>query len=265
MKIKYTYSVNWTEEQVKLMKSLGIFVKPGLDRLDIEGGTLHDAVYPYMDKWGYIEGRAIGTSYTLQEIDNSSLLVFLPDWTNGYPQPDNTHEWLNSTYDLSAYCDKCGCGVVQKQSFRLKKNPVWKNRKIFTLEWVYDELFLKKEIYDSLFRLLGFGYKPVLLHNSGEIIEDVVQLQIPITEIELDTSGLRFEICNKCEKIKYINQIEGFFPRFMNTLPQSQYLFRSREFYGSGAFAARWIFVTQELRQMLLSKDVKGIYIPCCT
>src|SRR5437868_14125543 len=111
--------------------------------------------------------------------------------------PDNDFEYMHITYDNSNYCEKCGIGLLQKEPFRIKEKPKWGNKKMFSLNWVFDELFVRKDFYDSLFKTIGIESEKVLLYKKDTIIEDTVQLITPKTEVSLDLEGYSFEVCKK--------------------------------------------------------------------
>ncbi len=263
MEIRYIYHGNWTVEQVKIMSTFGINLELGADSFEIDKGDLHDKVFPYMVEWDYVKRRAVGTLYNIKELNGSSILVYRNGgWINGYPQPDDTHEWQDIVYDKSAYCDNCDCGLIQKAPFRLKKAPEWKNRHAFGLEWVYDAIFVKKETYETLYKPVGIDCWPVMLHKKETVIEDTVQLKLPVSNVALDLSRQKFEQCKKCGTKKYVNQIEGFFHSFKGSVNPQFQIFKSLEDYGSGHAANKWIFVTQEMRQQIIKHGIKAQYMP---
>lgn len=263
MRIVHHFFTDCNTQQVEQLKSLGINLEVGYDSFQIEEGDVYQKIKPLMAKWGFDKNKGVGTFYNKKEIDSAELLEYGGAWINGYPQPeDNWIDSMDITYDLSKYCNKCGCGSIQKAPFRLKKRPVWRNRSAFELEWVYDEIFIKKEIYEQIFKPLGMGYWDVLLFKKNELIEDTVQLKIPTSSIALDLSKQQYEKCTQCHRIKYLNQVRGYFPNFIDNKKPKHQIQKSQEYYGSGQAADKWIIVTQELRQTMLKQGIKGIYRP---
>jgi len=263
MKIIYRFYTNFNQAQVDEMKLYGIDLETGHDRFDIEKGEQYEQLKLLIKKWGLDTNRAVGTLYDKKELDAADLLIYEGSWTNGYPQPEG--EWISAqdiTYDLSGYCRECGAGLVQHAPFRLKKPPVWKNKHTFELEWIYDELFVKRETYASLFEPLGIGCREVLLHKNGSIIEDTVQLSLPIANAALDLSRQPFEDCPSCGVRKYLNQIEGLFPGFSGEAGMKYPIQKSREYYGTGHASNKWLIITQELRQQMIRQGIRGQYSP---
>lgn len=260
MKITYGFYTNLNKKQVAIMKGFGITLETGCDRFEIEKGELSEQIEPYMKLWNC--NKYWGTNYTKKELDAAETLEMNSSgWTNGYPQPDDTMEWKNLTYDVTGLCSDCGTGLIQNSPFRLKRAPNWNNKQMFDIEWVYDVLFVKKETYEELLKPLGIDHWPVLLHKKETVIADTVQLKIPEGTSSLDLSNQPYELCSKCGNKKYINQIEGLFPRFTDGAP-SLPIFKSKEYCGSGHVANKWIFVSQDLRHKLIKRNIKGHYRP---
>jgi|GEM_PF-3343753 len=109
------------------------------------------------------------------------------------PSADYTHEvnhhsgWAGrfglglSTviYDVSAYCEKCNVGLVQKDDFLLKKSPSWGRRDFFSLTWVYDEIFLsdKAEAVFKENKVTGIEFRDVRCGmKKREIIQNTKQI-----------------------------------------------------------------------------------------
>jgi hypothetical protein len=126
------------------------------------------------------------------------------------------------------------------------------------LEWIHDEIFVKRDVYDSVFQPLGVGSWPVLIHRSGEESKSIVQLDLPECDWDFDMSGMQFEVCAECGRKKYRVMPMDFLPP-LNGQPPNQ-IFRGREYYGSGGQADKRIFLSQELRQILLAKKMARWY-----
>ncbi len=256
----YHYYTDLTVNQVNKLKELGINLKVGLDTLEIEKGSLYEKIKPYLEEWGLEKDKALRTYYTKNELDEASVLIYEGSWTNGYPQPDNDWPESQTTYDVSRLCNECGVGKVQKEPFRLKKTPVWKSQSVFDLEWVFDELFVKKGTYETLFKPFGIDCWPVMLYKKEIIIEDTVQLKLPISNTSPDLSKQPFKQCSTCGIKKYSPQIEGLFPKIEK--PEFA-ICRSKEYQGFDHAADKWIFITQELRQKMIVEGIKIDYLPC--
>jgi hypothetical protein len=261
MKNLHVIYSDFDKSQVKILEKYGIKVETGYDRFDIEENETYIAIKPYLDKWKIFD--TVISKFTREEEDGADLLVFLGNWANGYPMPDGDAGYKKTTYNNAAYCEKCGFGLQQKEPFRLKKAPNWgSNKKMFSLNWVYDELFLKKDFYEEVFQPLGFSCREVLLYKKESIIADTVQLIIPVIDVPLKLDGYPFEICKVCSQKRWNLVSQGFFPPFDGNV-NGQHLFKSKEWFGTGANTRKYIFMSAELRQKLNKTKIRASYYPC--
>jgi len=260
MKIIHIVHNNWTAEQVGILSSFGIRVDLGYDRFDIEEGFEYEKLNKYLDKWK-VE-KSIGTIYEKKDIDESDLLVYVSSWLNGYPQPEDVKDYLGLTYNTDNYCSVCGIGAFQKEPFRIKKEPKWGEKKMFELNWVFDEVFVRKDIYQSIFQKIGIDYFPVILHKKETIIENTVQLKLPSIENSLLLENQPHVICKKCKRKKYSPHIKGYFPSFKKPVINTSKIFKSIEYFGSSTEAHNKIFITKELYQKLKEVKIKATLWP---
>lgn len=185
-------------------------------------------------------------------------------WAHGYPMPDLDFGYLEATYDLADYCEKCGIGNRQIAPFRMKREPKWGKKHIMSLEWVYDELFVQPEAWERTFRPFGIGCRPVLHHKSGSKLQTVVQLDITATaasplKIPADQPT---EFCATCGRTKYQPIQLGPFPGF-ETEP-TEAMLKTREWFGSGAEARRPVIISSRLFRTMREHQIKGaVFWPC--
>lgn len=258
MKIKYNTCNSWTSKQVDVLNKYDIFFNIGHDCKEIDEDKYFEIKH-LLDEWNVYPIKY--PEFERKEIVESSFSVisgYTP--SGGYPMPDNL-EYQVLTYNTDNWCQSCGTGLVQDSAFRLKKAPKLK-KKVFGMYWVYDELFVEKEYYNELFKTLGIGCRDVMLYKGNKIIEDIVQLEIPTTEEELDLREYEYEICPKCNRKKYLPMPLGFFPIQKNPL---QYIYKSKEYFGSGASANKKLFISKKLRNRLIKdKNMRWEwFIPC--
>lgn len=259
MKVIYRIYSDWDLARVGFLASHGIKVAPGFGSFEIEE-TGYLKLKDQLDKWNV--DISYGTLYEEDEISNSSYLLYAGSWANGYPQPESNFGYIGTTYDDKHYCRTCGTGAVQQSAFRLKKRPNWGSKKVFNLNWVFDELFVRKDLYEEVFKKYNLENRPVLLFKKESVIEDTVQLSIPKITVRLNLDTQPFEVCQTCNRKKYNPQIKGFFPSFKEELNSDWAMFKSEEYFGSGASAHNKIFITQALRQDLLKHGVKIQFVP---
>jgi hypothetical protein len=208
---------------------------------------------------------SVRTEYTQDELDDTDVLIMRPSWHHGYPQPtelDNEAHvfgFQRATYDLSAYCP-CGIGAKQIAPFRMKKQPVWGRRSIMQLNWVFDEYFVRPEIWEALFRPFGIEKRPVLVHSTGAVMDNVVQLVIS-QETEANTDGLDYKTCpyHRCQSRKYMPSGEGHFPGPREMVMP---ICRSRQYFCDAAF--NLIYVSHVLYTKIRQAELLGVgFHPC--
>lgn len=252
---------DWNRDQIEVLKNHGIKVELGYDSFWLEEGELYWQLKPFFDKWTIKE--TVVSKFSEAEEDNASLLVFSTPWANGYPMPDSDNGFRKITYDDCDYCNACGIGLKQKEPFRLKTSPKWSGKKkLFSLNWVYDEIFVHKEFYESFFKPIGIGSEKVLLYRKDILIEDTLQLTIPESGSTLELEGYSFEICKTCNRKRYDLINKGFFPPFNDSQNEFK-IFKSKEWFGTGANARKYIFINQAIRREFKRLKLKAGYMPC--
>lgn len=258
MKIKHRISGSWERKHTKILSKYGFEVN-GFDTLDIEENETYFELKPYFEKWSVLDIRY--PEFTNKEVKDSILSVKNGSHLNGYPMPDNDNGYLDLTYDLSNYCSCCGTGLKQKDSFRIKSEPKLGKKRIYQLTWINDELFVEKELYNDIFKPLGIRYKDVLLYKKETILENTVQLVIPEATEDLNLKGYPTEKCDICNVLKYSPMPIGFYPTYED---ESLQIFKTKEYFGSGASAFKKIYIAQELREKLIDLKIekRPWYIP---
>jgi hypothetical protein len=251
---------DWNDIQIIILEKYGIKVEEGYDSFVLEENEIFWELKPYLDKWQVSD--TITSTFSDEDLNTAQRLVISGVWANGYPMPDNNAGYLTTTYDEKDYCKECGIGLVQKEPFRLKKESNWGNKKMFSLNWVFDELFVRKDFYQDILSKYGIESMPVLLYKKETIIEDTLQLKIQMTEASLKLDGYNYEICKTCGRKRYDLINAGFFPPFVDDV-SGLHIFKSREYFGTGANARKYIFLSDKLRREFVKHKVKANYIPC--
>jgi rRNA maturation protein Nop10 len=260
MRLMYHLCGNWDKKQVQELKKYRLDFKVNqVDCKEINENEYLEIKY-LLDKWN---------SHPIQypEFEKNEIIISdfsIINGTNGneYPMPDSMG-YKCLTYNTSEYCSNCGIGLIQNSPFRLKRVPNLK-KKIFGLNWVYDELFVEKEYYKNNFEPLGIGWREVLLYKGDKVIENIVQLNLQTSEDDLDLNVYEYEICPKCGRKKYMPMPLGFFPIQHTPL---KYLYKSKEYFGSGASADKKVFISKNMRNKLIEeKHMRWQwFIPCTT
>lgn len=208
--------------------------------------------------------------FTPEEVNGASVLSVGDCWTTGYPEPSDVKAvagkrylpYFPLTYDLAAYCSKCLTGARQNAPFQIKKDPSWGRRSFLQLNWVLDELFVKPEVFHSVFEDFGVSCRPVLLGKTGGVIDSICQLVIS-SERSLDVSGIPYTLCDHCGREKYEAAHRGLFP-----VPSAHgpAMFKSGQFFGSAESAFKAILINDSLYRTIVSKGLRGIvFQPCFT
>lgn len=248
---------NWTIEQVSILHQYNIDVKEGCNSITINEGDVYLKLKPYFKQWQVIDTRAI--KYTKKEVLSASFCV-LRNWVEGgFPMPDNDNTYIHQTYDLDTYCQNCGIGKVQKDSFKVKSIP---KHLFWGLQWIYDEFFVNIEVYNNIFKPLGIDCRTVRLYKDNQIIDSVVQLVIPVTSKKLDMTGYESSVCPVCGSVKYTPVEQVYFP--LQKKPECA-MYKSMEYFGDGAFAYKKIFISADLKEKLINNKLVKIdgFIPC--
>ncbi|MGJ5815290.1 hypothetical protein [Paludibaculum fermentans] len=218
---------------------------------------------------GYI-GWRIETAFTSEEKAAAGYLAFDYCWTSGYPEPSDItavpglrclpFELVN--YDMGERCMACGIGTRQKAPFRMKKEPAWGRRSILKLNWVPDEVFVRRDRWESVFRPFGVECGPVLHHRSGTALETVVQLKLEKTA-SLNLQGVAPRVCPACGRQKYAPDPRGPFPAVLSA---SAAITKTREYFGHSGTAFNEILVAAALFQRMQSAELRGAgFRPCAS
>jgi hypothetical protein len=178
MKNYYQVFNNWDPDQVAALKARSLTVSSGFQTIKIFDRKLFDELEPLFRQWGAMV--TMGSEFSERDYSDAHHLMILPDWQTQYPQPERDFAFLKETYDLEGFCSACGVGAVQKGPFRIQKTIKWNQKKAFVLNWVFDAIFVRVDVYEKIFAPAVVGFLPVLLHKTGKAIEDVKQLKIDV-------------------------------------------------------------------------------------
>jgi hypothetical protein len=203
---------------------------------------------------------------TLTEFSNSELaaakyLAIEPSWHHQYPQPDDDFGYRKITYDIASICKQCHAGKRQIAPFRMKKEPVWGRRSILQLNWVFDEYFVKPDVYEQVFKPFGIGFRPVLKHSTGMQLQTVVQLEISATA-DLEMGDQPSAVCPVCSIKRYSPKIVGYFPKPI--VDSDSAIFRSKQWFGSGGSSFNEIFVSNALYKRITEAGLRGAEFSAC-
>jgi hypothetical protein len=256
MKIIHMVTIDSTPEIQRELASMGIFIGDS-NIVTFKVDETHES-WPAIEAWIVNRDASdlISTSFLKEEIEKARWLLIVGKLYYGYPQPkEGEFGYLNATYDLTNYCKECGIGLIQKAPFQMKGEPKWGQNGILQLNWVYDQYFVKPEVWTSIFKPHGVNCRPVL-NTRGAELKTVVQLVIE-EEIGVVTEGLPGENCPKCGRMKYHPVTRGPFPPLISE--PSGNMVKTKEYFGSGASAPKKILASQSIASALDVGQVKGV------
>ncbi len=197
------------------------------------------------------------THFTKQELKEAEWLTVRSKWHNGYPQPESAFGYLSITYDDAQLCRECGASRVQKDSFRLTKAPKWGTRHFFSLNWVFDELFVDdaaRSILESS-GLTGFHFLPVKNKRGTEELPAVHQLAIEmLTQPGIVTGGRDIDnvyTCAACGRVKHHPTGIGMHSFRREALKGMPDICRTHEDWGWGHGADRLILISQRMYRLI--------------
>jgi hypothetical protein len=210
-------------------------------------------------------GDRVWTEFTDEERNRAPFLTI---WAchHGYPQPETMKMdapsgpdklvYLRRTYDFSGGCEKCWAGRKQIAPFRIKKSPVWGRRLIFQMNWEPDEFFVKPDVYEAVFGPFGIGFRPVVMHKTGDELDSVVQLSIEaVAEVRVD--GISYTVCARCGRKDYRRSCRGFPPVPMHA---GASMFKSAQCFNG----SKRVYVSNDLYQKIVYAKLKGAeFDPC--
>jgi hypothetical protein len=201
----------------------------------------------------------VASTFSPADLDAAKFLRIVAK-SGGYPQPEEKKGYLSATFDLTEYCDHCGVGKKQAGPFRLKGSPALRDNSILQLNWIPDEYFVTRTTWEAVFRPLGIGMRPALVHRTGVEIASVVQLEIAQV-CDLALEGASHEECRFCGRKKYSPIFRGFLPEPI--IPNAPIL-RSNQSFGSGAQAYGLVFLSAALYGRVKDVGLKGAKFYAC-
>ena len=214
---------------------------------------------------GFLETRNIfpcnATSkvvYTKQEIEKAEWLTVRCTWLSDYPQPADDFGYVNTTYASSDFCKKCLKGLVQKDSFSIKKKPNWGSKNFMMINWVHDELFVSSKV-ETVFTdndVKGIDFYKVLNRSKKEI-EGTKQIYVKnYLEPGLRSESVEYElICPVCNYKKYFPKLGLIYYNkdVFNNLNVD--MIKSCEKFGE-ITCISLIFITQRLYKIIVDNNL---------
>lgn len=254
MDIVHRIGVHVDRSDQRELARLGIDVQIGFAGFDVSESA---ATWPAVLTW--IRRRRpsdiVSARFTDDEIDAADWLALPAQFHQGYPQPDEDEfGYREATYDLTEFCDQCGIGLRQRAPFQMKGEPGWGRGGVMQLNWVFDEFFVTPAVWASIFD--PYVASQAVTNRSGIPLETVTQLVVDEL-VPLDVAGQASETCGRCGRLKYLPIVRGPIPRPASR-PSSN-MFKSAQWFGSGASAWRAVIVSRELGRAIRSSGIRGV------
>ncbi|SHG09678.1 hypothetical protein [Pedobacter caeni] len=271
MKVRYRVFKDFNQEEVEKLRTLGIDVVPGFDAflLDVDHARLGVVKKIIAEEWDH--AISLETEFSEEDRRNSSFLHVYPAKLIGYPQPESAgyefpfdlYPYLKDVFEIENKDPEFGL-LKGKQigSYQLKKEPHWGSSSVGSAFWIQDSIFVRPEIYKTIFQPLGIKSMPVLEYKTKRELKKVLQI-LPqgISNADLDINNHHVNEIEKVEQWginKYILKGEGFYPDFKSA-PGDLDFFMTKEHFGGGGFTVRAIIISQKLYRLLEQNKIKGL------
>jgi len=230
-----------------------------ISSLDIYESNVH---WTFIKK--YIEERDLfclsESVFSAEELNQSERLTVRSVWANGYPQPEGEFEYKDITYDGTS-CRKCGVGLVQVDSFRIRTQPKWGKRHFMALNWVDDEFFvdeIAKNLIEQKFPYISFI--DVKNKKGTESFDGVYQMIIPVLNregvVKNQESIREILVCEECGAVKFHPNSIGMLKMKRSAFDNAPDIAKTAEFFGWGCGADRNIVVSQKFRKFLIDNHL---------
>lgn len=258
MQVIHRVSISATPQIRKELADLGVAVGEGFVTFEVdESSPEWTAIASWIARRSAVD--VVSTKFATSELNAAAWFAWAPTWHCGYPQPED--EYLEVTYDVSAYCAACGVGAVQRAPFRMKGEPRWGRNEILQLNWVFGEYFATPALWRRAFEPAGVRSRAVLDAGGAKELSSVVQLVVS-DEVDVETAGLTFDTCSRCHRQKFHPQARGFFPAVL--AEPGERIVRTRQWFGSGASAYQVVLAARSWVRAL--KGVRGVtFVPAAT
>ncbi|UKE47051.1 hypothetical protein [Xanthomonas cerealis] len=266
MKICHRYNFVWTAEREKTLDGLDLKIKivpiPGggssaigeIAEINADWPKVHALVM----QWDASD--FVTTEFTAEEISSAPYCVLTPEFMHGYPQPEANFGYRERTYETRDFCPQCGIGLKQKAPFVMRKDPKWGKNSMMQLNWVFDEFFVKSDVWEAIFAPLHLKSREVL-DTKGLVLHDVVQL-LATEQVPLAIGEVSAKKCRQCGRKKHAVIKRGFFPEplIAPTSPVS----RSVDYFGSDHQAFNKIIVNAKVAAVISEAKLRGVSLwPC--
>lgn len=202
------------------------------------------------------------TIFSKEELLSAEWLRVYSGFRFGYPQPEGAFEYENITYSREHYCKHCSSGLVQVDSFRMKKTPKWGKRHFMELNWVGDELFLTetaKKVLEGA-GITGIYFRRVKDKKGTEYFDDIYQMEVAFLlakGMDEEKTPIQEEsVCPYCGVKKYVTKGTGMLAFQREIFTNVPDIVKTYECFGWGHYIARDIIVNQKVYRTIVENDL---------
>lgn len=200
--------------------------------------------------------HVVKKTFTTKEILKADYCAISPRWVLGYPSPieiDRNRSFIS----LNEY--RCCHQVNQKGPIVISKHPSWGKRCAFKLETLYEYIFLRKDVYETIFKEYANG---CIVNKGNYTLDNCIQLLPRITDAAIST--IEHEEKQTCRYCHYqiINDEYSLGYR-ISKLEEGNDVIMSREYFGPVDNSNRITLVSRKIVTDLLSMKANIDYIPC--
>ncbi len=266
------------------IQSLDVPVDTGNSDIWVLNITEDHASWPAVESVLAAHGE-VSTQYfkvfSKQEQDEAEWLKIGASGHHGFPQPED--DYFELTYD-SASCRRCGITGAQVNPFRLRSEPKAKHSQFLQLNWVFDELFVRRDAQSGIESagITGPKFVPAVINKNGEPSREVSQMKVDyILPSSLDVSCLQTVTCMPdneepptppglrsvwsdslpyCHRVKYHLRTRNQFEFERTAFEGTPDFVKSHEWFGSGGQAFRLLIVSRAFRQLVVANKWRGLY-----
>jgi hypothetical protein len=194
----------------------------------------------------------------------------------GYPQPEDDFGYLKQTYDMSKACPTCHIGLNQVYEFRFKSEPNPHHNHFIGLNWVFDQIFIRKPVEEILTKegVTGISFSVPVINKTGKPMETIKQLHVDTILFDaVILDDLKSEICEYpkgeasimflttigsgllkgpfCGQKKYNFPQGKSFEFRQGSISNQPDFIRLGEWFGSGSSASRPIFISYKVYEVI--------------
>ena len=200
MQINHRIALNSSSPFWRAADSLGLSVDRSNSIIWVANITEDHPTWPAIEPLVaiYDPRHLVNTVFTASELDGAGYLRVLALGHHGYPEPAGDNGYFEATYDTAHYCHHCGQGLVQRAPFRFRSEPKASHSQFLQLNWVFDELFVRKLAQEGIANagIAGVDFAAPVLHKNGRPLEQVAQMRIAtMLPPGIDARNLKMETC----------------------------------------------------------------------